>query len=178
MINRDKDLIEASKHYRIAECGGLARISTPYEMNAKTKMGLDFDNLNTGYMKFHHRHDKSSKRFTIYSHRMIYFLHYGETPEFVDHINRNTLDNSISNLRASTKNQNGANRKSSKNSSSKFLGVSWSKVNNQWRASICVEGVDKYLGSFTNEVEASEAYNIAALIHHGEFAALNSPNLR
>tara|TARA_R110000765_G_C18561050_1_gene563670 strand:+ start:174 stop:392 length:219 start_codon:yes stop_codon:yes gene_type:complete len=65
------------------------------------------------------------------------------------------------------------NRRSSKGSSSKFLGVSWHKRDEVWQSIIKIEGKNKYLGCYTSETEAAQAYNTAAAKHFGEFANLN-----
>jgi hypothetical protein len=90
----------------------------------------------------------------------------------VDHKDRNSLNNQKENLRICTQSQNLANRESKLGSTSKYLGVSWHKVNKIWVASIN-KGPKKYLGSFRNEVDAAKAYNEAASKVHGEFANLN-----
>ena len=46
----------------------------------------------------------------------------------------------------------------SKNSSSKFVGVSYHKLNKRWLASIYLNDKVNYLGYFTDELEAHEAY--------------------
>ena len=67
MTKNDERLIEASIHYAIAECGGLARVTTPYQMNRRTKMGVGFDYLDIiGYMRFSHRPEKKLKKKTSY----------------------------------------------------------------------------------------------------------------
>lgn len=92
---------------------------------------------------------------------------------FVDHIDRNTLNNQRSNLRIATHSQNGANRKSHKNSSSKYLGVSWKKDQNKWAATIQKDRNSYRLGVFSGEADAAKAYDNAAVKLHGEFANLN-----
>tara|TARA_R110002020_G_C16032980_1_gene753057 strand:+ start:253 stop:780 length:528 start_codon:yes stop_codon:yes gene_type:complete len=174
MRNYDEDLMEASIHYGIAKCGGLARVSTPYNMQSNTKMGVGFDYLDKGYLKFAHTHKKGGKQFKILSHRMIYYLHYGELPEFIDHIDGETRNNSILNLRAATRSQNSKNSRSAKNSSSIFLGVSWHKQHKKWKASIAINSKNSHLGYFTCEKEAASMYNLAAIEHHGEYANLNN----
>lgn len=93
-----------------------------------------------------------------------------ETP--IDHKNGNKLDNRKQNLRVCTPKDNRCNT-SKRYGSSKFKGVSYYKIINKWRASIKVNGNDVYLGIFEKEMDAAIAYDMAAKIHHGEFANLN-----
>ena len=74
----------------------------------------------------------------------------------VDHIDTNKLNNKLYNLQVITNRENTS--KDRKNGSSKYLGVSWNKSNKNWSATILINGKPKYLGSFTNEKEASQAY--------------------
>jgi hypothetical protein len=91
----------------------------------------------------------------------------------VDHKDRNGLNNQRSNLRVCTKRENNANRRSQINSSSKYVGVSWIKRDEVWRAYISTGGKNKYLGDFKTEDAAAQAYNEAAKEIHGQFASLN-----
>jgi hypothetical protein len=172
MTKNDERLIEASIHYSIAQCGGLARVSTPYPMNSRTKMGVGFDNYYAGgYLGFCYSPHRGAPQVKFYSHRMIYFLYHGVLPDAIDHIDRDKTNNRVLNLRAATKSGNAANCRSVKNSSSIYLGVHWSA--GKWVAMISVDHKNKYLGRFTYEKEAARAYNKAAAEHHGEFANLN-----
>ena len=72
--------------------------------------------------------------------------------EFVDHINHNTLDNRKENLRIVTPRDNSRNLK--KESSSKYIGVSWNKREQKWRAYIYIDGKQKHLGYYIDEDEA------------------------
>lgn len=91
----------------------------------------------------------------------------------VDHINGNTLDNRVKNLRLATKSQNAMNMKSNKNSTSKYKGVSYDKNRNKWRANIFHNNKQIHLGRFNSELEAAIAYNDAAIIYYEEYARLN-----
>lgn len=92
----------------------------------------------------------------------------------VDHINGNTLDNRICNLRVCT---NAENRKNGGKYfgkySSKYKGVCWCKRDKIWKAEIKANSKHIYIGSFNNERQAMLAYNEAAKKYHGEFARLN-----
>lgn len=87
----------------------------------------------------------------------------------VDHINNEPTDNRIENLRIVTLKQNNQNKSSSKNSSSKYIGVSYDKINNKWRASI----KSKNLGLFINENDAAITRDNATKKYFGEFGNLN-----
>lgn len=101
-----------------------------------------------------------------------------------DHADHNTLNNQKYNLRNCTKKQNNANRRSSINGSSRFLGVHKSlkrrKLRNKtyeyerWTAQILTpDGKKKCIGDFKTEEEAGRAYDEWAKKIHGEFANLN-----
>lgn len=108
-------------------------------------------------------------------HRIIYFLHYGYLPEMLDHIDGDRSNDRIENLRPATLGENSRNRKSAKNSSSQYLGVSWHKDSQKWTTNIYIDGKLKYLGRFTSEKKAALAYDAAARLHHGDFA---NPNFK
>lgn len=87
----------------------------------------------------------------------------------VDHKDSNGLNNQRSNLRIATRSQNQANKRSSKNGTSKYLGVCWDKQHKKWEARI----KSKRIGQYSDELEAAKCYNEAAIKAHGEFANLN-----
>ncbi len=109
---------------------------------------------------------------TILLHR--YIMNYNEK-DFIDHINNNPLDNRKSNLRIVTPKQNMMNKKSSKNSSSKYIGVSWDKSKNKWAVYITTNSKHKFLGRFNTEIEAAKARDVATLKHFGKYGNLNFP---
>ena len=86
----------------------------------------------------------------------------------VDHKDRNTFNNTKENLRICSYSQNSANR--SKNGSTR--GVSFNKINNNWRARVQFNKNIYEVGSYKNMEDAIEAYNKAAATVHGEFASL------
>lgn len=89
----------------------------------------------------------------------------------VDHIDGDTSNDRIANLRPCSRSQNMANMSAhADNKYSRWKGVSWSLANKNWYARIYHEGKSRWLGSFNDEREAAEAYIFAALEHHGEYA--------
>lgn len=123
------------------------------------------------YSKTINRNITGFKYKTYHSAIIIFIWHHGYQPICVDHIDRNTLNDRIENLRAATKAENAKNSHSRKNSTSKYLGVY--KKRNKWAAEIRHEGKRKHLGHFNDEKEAALAYNLAATYCHKEFANLN-----
>jgi hypothetical protein len=107
---------------------------------------------NTGYCR---RTDNKNKK-TILMHRVI----MNPPPNMeIDHINGNRQDNRRCNLRIVTKQQNAFNRP-------RVKGYSWHKSSNKWQAYICLNGKLQYLGSYSNEQEARDAYLAAKEKHH------------
>lgn len=104
------------------------------------------------------------------NHRIIFAMHNGFFPQFVDHIDCNQLNNSIENLRGATKQQNGCNRKLQKNNKSGVKGVSWHIPTNKWRAQLRLNGKTKHIGYYSNLHEAAIAIIEARKHNHGNFA--------
>jgi len=110
----------------------------------------------------------NGKQTTVKFHRQI-LKDLDLTGLHADHINTNTQDNRRSNLRAATRAENQRNRSMPRNNTSGFKGVIFDKRNSRFTAQIGLHGT-KYLGSFTTALEASQAYQDAALKLHGKFA--------
>jgi len=112
----------------------------------------------------------------------------------IDHKDHDTLNNQKNNLRICTLSQNARNRKSTKGSTSKYLGVHKNirkksymtkrgyvtNIKIKWLAKITTSHMprkEKTLGAWDytpeNEILAAKAYDEAAKIYHGEFANLN-----
>lgn len=106
---------------------------------------------------------------------LIWLIVTGSWPTgVVDHRDTNPSNNKWDNLRDATRPQNGYNRKRYKTNTSGYKGVHWDKRWRKWRATIGVDGHKIFLGYFPSPEEASEAYNRAAVIHHGDFSNLNA----
>lgn len=112
-----------------------------------------------------------SKGVRIWMHKEI--LRLNDPNLYVDHIDRNGLNNQRSNLREATRSKNMVNRSNFINSKSKFKGVSWDSQRNRWKVYVVNDGVKNFVGRFKSETEAALAYNEACKKIHGEFACLN-----
>ena len=110
------------------------------------------------YIKVRFNH----KKYPI--HRLIWAWHgnFLEPNQEIDHIDGNSLNNCIENLRATTHKQNCENRKgANKNSKSGVKGVSWAKNVKKWRAQIQNNGKVKNLGYYKNIEDAIAARIVA-----------------
>ena len=99
------------------------------------------------------------------------FLHHLILPKkeglFTDHINGNSLDNRLINLRYATPSQNAFNKPSQEGSTSRYKGVS--KAGKKWRAQLQFNKKKIQIGYFPTELEALDAYEAKAKELFGEF---------
>lgn len=93
----------------------------------------------------------------------------------VDHKDRDTLNNQRGNLRFATASQNQANSRQHRDAgSSRFKGVTWHRGSGKWQASVQCQKQRFYVGYFSDENLAAEAYNKKAKELFGEYARLNN----
>lgn len=105
------------------------------------------------------------------SHRVAWVIHTGEWPDrYIDHINGDSSDNRIANLRQATPSENSFNAKGKKERLSGLKGAHWDKQTGMWKSQIQLYGVNKHLGRYVTKEEAHAAYCEAAARLHGEFA--------
>lgn len=90
--------------------------------------------------------------------------------EVTDHADRNTLNNTRSNLRVASYSQNMQNRKRRANSTSGLKGITRHNRTNRWQAQITVNGRSIHLGHYDTPEAAHAAYCEAAHQYFGEFA--------
>jgi len=96
----------------------------------------------------------------------------------VDHVDRNPLNNKRSNLRLATRSQNAKNRGKDKNKTSKYFGVSKSKVCKSKPWVVFIRGPDgkRNRGLFATEIEAAKHADKISKELFGEFAPQNFSN--
>lgn len=104
------------------------------------------------------------------AHQIVFAMHHGHIPAFIDHINGDKSDNRIENLRPATKSQNGYNRKIDAGNTSGAKNVSYRADTKKWRVDLRVNGKAICVGSYEDfdlaelvAIEAREKY-------HGRFA--------
>jgi len=94
--------------------------------------------------------------------RIIYALHYGDPGDLViDHIDQNTTNNRIENIRAVTNEGNRRNLTKNILNTSGHTGVVWNKTTSKWNAQIKVNNDRIYLGSFSEIKDAVAARKAA-----------------
>lgn len=103
-------------------------------------------------------------------HRLIYLYHHGVMPDQLDHINGDSLDNRIENLRPCGASENTCNRALFKSNTSGHKGVSWSARNKKWFAYANVNKVRTNIGYFDTLEEAAQAVAQVRGTLHGDFA--------
>lgn len=112
----------------------------------------------------------------IYLHRLVCGLLPKDKGFFIDHINRNGLDNRKVNLRYASRKENANNVGPKKSSKCVLKGVnprSHNKTNPY--GAFFKYGKSNNLGYTKTEEEAGELYDINAIVHHGDFAYINYP---
>lgn len=94
------------------------------------------------------------------AHRLAWYFTHGYFPNTqIDHINEDPSDNSITNLRLATAQQNPHNASiAQRNNISGLRGVSWDKYALRWKASITNNRRQIHLGRFDTPEDAHEAY--------------------
>jgi len=95
-------------------------------------------------------------------HRLIWIHVNGSfCDEQIDHIDGDTLNNRIENLRCVSAVENGRNAKRQRNNTSGTCGVFWEKSRSKWRATIMVLGKHVHLGAFNDRGDAVHARRVA-----------------
>jgi hypothetical protein len=104
----------------------------------------------------------------LYAHRLLCQLDFGD-PREGDHIDGDGLNNLPSNLRVTDSIWNNYNRRKprwhdGRAPTSRYPGVYWDKDKTKWRTRIKLAGRTIYLGLYTDESSAAEAYRRAKAV--------------
>lgn len=109
--------------------------------------------------------------FTYTAHRLAWLYVHGIWPSnYIDHINGDKRDNRLCNLREASFKVNSQNKRSGMGGRKygTLLGAQWVANKKKWRAVISVDGKNRYIGIFSTERAAHEAYVVAKReLHEG-----------
>ena len=115
-----------------------------------TKDGQEAGCLALGYVRI------TVNKKSYPAHHLVWFMHHGNIPNEIDHINHIKDDNRIENLREVSHSVNQKNHKKYKNNSSGQVGVSFHKVIKKWEARIQKKSIG-YFVDFKDAVEARKS---------------------
>lgn len=139
----------------------------------------DADALSATYWEYYSNGYAANQRQHLHAHRVVIERMLDRKllqTENVDHKNHDGLDNRRQNLRVATDSENNANRRSLRQTSSQYRGVSFCKQTGRWRASVggrVSTGSQLRLGRYQSEEEAAWMYDQWASQLFGEFSILN-----
>jgi hypothetical protein len=159
-----KDIPDFEGYYQVSNLGNIKSLSRTIlgKNNVPTLLKekiLKFSTSTNGYCQVVLNKNSDRKIFKVHSLVAICFLNHipdGTHNIVIDHINEVKTDNRVENLRLIGHRENVA--RSIKNSTSTYVGVSWSKNAKKWISQITIDGKTKYLGLFDNEEDANKKY--------------------
>lgn len=100
------------------------------------------------------------------AHRIIWSMHNNEWPDgYIDHIDHDRSNNSISNLRVVDKIEQNKNLSLRSNNTSGEIGVSYSEKRDRWIAQLTIDGKMTALGSFELFEDAVRCRKLSATKH-------------
>ena len=102
-------------------------------------------------------------------HRIIWAMHGNEPVVMLDHINGDTADNRIENLRAATYESNNCNARLSKRNTSGYKGVSWNSAVKKWMGTVQHEHKIYKTPAFDCRHKCAEAVKALRCELHGEY---------
>lgn len=108
------------------------------------------------------------------AHRLIFYKFHGYLPDIIDHIDRNSGNNRVENLRPANISQNLANSRISIGNKSGCKGVHFNKNAQKWKAVISKNNEVRFLGYFENKEDAIKAREEAFYKAYGEYAYLGN----
>ena len=114
-----------------------------------------------GYYHCNLHKNGNQKLFKVHKLVAITFLNHKPDGHkiVVDHIDNNKKNNRADNLQLISTRENTS--KDKKGYLSEYVGVTWHKAANKWQAQIKIDDKLKYLGLFSNELQAAQAYQLA-----------------
>ena len=165
IVNEEWRTISDYENYQISNMGRVKNIKTERILKPAIEQ--------RGYRRASLYKDGKVSKFSI--HRLV-AQDFFENPEgklYIDHMDRNSSNNCINNLRWVSSSQNQMNRTKSSNKSSAFKGVSFNKKLGKWSCQIKIDGKKQHHGYFECERAAARKYNEVAMQLFGIHACIN-----
>lgn len=131
--------------------------NTTLVRNIKTQKIIKPIIANDGYIHIRLTKDKKRKHFLLHRLVAFYYIDNPNNYKYVDHIDRDKQNNSISNLRWINMRDNLLNKNIKKTSI--YSGVSYDKSTNKWTAELMEKRKRYKIGRFKNEIDAAKAYD-------------------
>ena len=165
-----KEIAYTNGLYAISTLGNVKSFSPKwirkYPNGKLLKTSLDKDGYTMAHLRF------NGNNVLLRVNRLVWVTFNGETDLQVDHIvEGNKQDNRLSNLQLLTSRQNKTKERLSVNTSSKYIGVSFHKRTGKFQARMTINKREYVFGSFSDEIEAKNAYE-SALINFNELGLL------
>lgn len=144
-LNNESFVEELRNFYTASDCGRIYLKETGEELpeRNRTKDYLGITYKGKQYLK----------------HRVLYALWHGPYYSHIDHIDRDTFNNSKDNLRLCSQGLNVANASMRSDNTTGYIGVIWHKASNKWQAQTMLKGKRVHIGLFSDIKEAALAYN-------------------
>jgi hypothetical protein len=152
------DFVEFGENYEISKSGEIRNIQLGRILKQSISLGYKIVYFNDKIRDFSLVR-KKRKKYLVHRLLAIAFIENPLQKLTVDHFDRNRQNNILSNLRWANMSEQGQNKSKKLNTSSIYRGVYCHKRNQKWMARINIDGKQKYLGIFVNEVDAAKKYN-------------------
>jgi len=103
------------------------------------------------------------------THRLVFLMHHGHMPDYIDHIDRNKRNNRVENLRPASISENNLNSKVYSNNVSGVKGICWHKSHQKWYGQVSLNKKRYVIGLFTDLKKAKKAIEQFRKEHQGSF---------
>lgn len=104
------------------------------------------------------------------AHRLVFLMHHGFVPEFIDHIDGNRANNNIENLRSVTKSQNNMNMKKPITNKSGIKNVHWVSKSKKWAVQFKINQKVYFCGEYFDIDYAKFVADFCRNKFHREYA--------
>lgn len=153
-----KDVKGYENIYKVSDIGRIKSLDRIDSNNRRVKgRVLKLRHDKDGYVTVELSNKNKGKTMKVHRLVALAFVPNPSNLPQVNHINEIKHDNRVFNLEWSTSRQN-KNHSSNRHSSSKHSGVSFNKKSQKWQVRCGIGFSRKYIGMFTDELEAAKAY--------------------